>query len=109
MMMQSYVGETDGWDRLLGFFDDNLSLSLSLEEITVVFENDDIYSLRFDQVRFDDGAAGTFFEQRAYGQGLQVGSPVPDLTLENLTGTESVNLGKSVHQKPMALIFGSYT
>jgi hypothetical protein len=109
MMGQSYIGEVDGWGRLTRFYDLNGSNSLDLTELTVLFEEADVYELRFDQVRFDDGDAGAHFDQVAYREGLTVGSSVPDVTLTTLHGDEPVSLAQVVGTMPVALIFGSYT
>jgi hypothetical protein len=78
-------------------------------ELAAVFEERDVYELRFDEIRFDDGAAGANFEALAYEAGLIVGSSVPDITLTTLHGEEPVRLTELAGGKPMALIFGSYT
>jgi len=109
MMGQSYIGEVDGWARLTRFYDQNGSATLDLTELTILFEQADVYELRFDQVRFDDGDAGAHFDQVAYEEGLTVGSAVPDVTLTTLHGDEPVSLAQAVGTKPVALIFGSYT
>jgi peroxiredoxin len=39
----------------------------------------------------------------------KVGDMAPDFTLQDLTGTETITLSEFRGQKPVALIFGSYT
>lgn len=109
MMGQSYVGDADGWERLTQHFDDNRDEALSLDELSAIFVDQDVYELRFDQVRFDDGAAGAHFERFSYEAGLVVGSPVPAVTLTALHGGASVDLAGIAGKQPIALIFGSYT
>lgn len=58
LMMQSYIGEEDGWERLTRLYDLDGSGSLDLLEVTALYEQSDLYELRFDQVRFDGGVAG---------------------------------------------------
>jgi len=109
MMMQSYVGGGGGWRRLTRGFDADRSKTLSLQELSAVFEELDVRELRFDQVRYDDGAPGARFAERDYEAGLVPGSEVPDLTLSPLHGGPPVNLRSVAAERPVALIFGSYT
>ncbi|MFT5288241.1 MAG: hypothetical protein ACI8QC_003599 [Planctomycetota bacterium] len=109
MMMQSYVGDADGWTRLLRFYDADGSKSLNMLELSAGFEDSESYELRFDRVRFDDGAPGAAFEQRAYREGLTVGSAIPAVTLMRLEDGSSVALEDLCGLKSVALIFGSYT
>jgi len=109
MMMQSYVGEADGWERLTQFYDSDASQTLSMDELSAAFAGSDSYELRFDQARFDGSPPDERFERLAYESGLVVGSPVPDLELTALNGGPPVELARVADGRPMALIFGSYT
>ena len=45
----------------------------------------------------------------ARGGHLQVGDPAPDFTLPGLHGGRTVTLSSEYRQKPVVLVFGSYT
>ncbi|MFT7669183.1 MAG: hypothetical protein ACI8X5_001883 [Planctomycetota bacterium] len=109
MMGQSYLGEADGWARLTQHYDTDRDEVLSMDELSTIFIEQDVYELRFDQVRFDDRAAGMHFEPLSYESGLVVGSAVPAVTLTALRGGPSVDLAEIAGDQPIALIFGSYT
>jgi len=109
MMKQSYIGEVGGWPQLADGFDSDGSGGLDMTELAAVFEERDVYELRFDELRFDGAAAGVYFDELAYEAGLVVGSSVPPVTLTSLGGGEPVALAELAGARPMALIFGSYT
>lgn len=109
MMIQSFAGGLDEWSELCSFFDFDRSGSLSLEELASYFEEHDLYELRFDRESYDAGVALVGSEPLDYRAGLPVGSPIPDLTLAALHGDEPVSLARLTGERPIALIFGSYT
>jgi hypothetical protein len=45
----------------------------------------------------------------ARGGDLQVGDPAPDFTLPGLHGNGTVTLSNEYRQRPVVLVFGSYT
>ena len=55
------------------------------------------------------GVPGERFERVDLARGLPVGDPVPDLRLPTLDGGETVHLADFTGERPVALIFGSYT
>lgn len=109
MMKQSYVGDRHGWSRLTRLYDADGDERLTLAELSVLFEELDVYEFRFDRIRFDDGDAGAHFESLAYEIGLPVGSAVPEVSLTSLADDSSVSLAGLTGVRPIALIFGSYT
>ena len=48
-------------------------------------------------------------QKRLNAQAPKAGDLAPDFTLSDISGTESVTLSDFRGQKPVALIFGSYT
>lgn len=108
MMMQSYTGWGEPWGGLLRVLDADASESLALAELEAVFPAD-ADEVRFDRDRCDDGRPGDRFERADYERGLPVGAPVPELELTRLEGEGTVTLGAFERERPLALIFGSYT
>lgn len=109
MMKQSYTRDREGWELLSRHYDEDRDGSLTLPELTALFEELNVYEFRFDQVRFDDGEAGAHFESMAYRTGLPVGSDAPDVVLTSLADDSRVSLRSLTGIRPVALVFGSYT
>ena len=105
MQMQSYSRDADAWSLLVGLYDDDANGAIGLMELLSLFEEDDVYELRFDREHADAGED----EALDYIVGLPQGSLVPDLHLAALHGDETISLRDYVDEKPVALIFGSYT
>ncbi len=69
-----------------------------------------LYEL-FDDVKFIIGfRTEKMKSQKALNaQAPKAGEPAPDFTLSNIEGTETITLSDFRGEKPVALVFGSYT
>ncbi len=85
------------FELFLAVADDDADRALSFEELS------EFYTSR------DDAARGLTPDGRPDTSVAFVGEPAPDFTLDRLDGDGQVTLSDYVDDRPVALIFGSYT
>ncbi len=105
MQLQSYSNTSDPWSALRDLHDLDGDGRVALFEILGYFEESDTYELYFEREQVNAGRQSDI----DYEVGLPVGTPVPDLELTSLRGGAPVSLREFVDEKPLVLIFGSYT
>jgi len=107
-MMKRMLGDTDPFELLLNGVDKDSSGSISAAELGAFFDDaddgDGVWT-RGGSGRRGAGAQGAPREMR----GAQVGTIAPDFTLASPHGGDPVALSSFAGNKPVALIFGSYT
>jgi hypothetical protein len=97
------LGDSDPWELLLAAADEDRDRRLGAGELVAFFHaltaGQDVLSLRSDEA--ERGALDT--------SGVAPGEPAPDFTLSTPDGGERVTLSRFRGERPVALVFGSYT
>ena len=104
--MARMMGERDPWDSLIAGVDGNEDDAVSFPELERFFDDldDGDFVLYFTM---DDPRGGT--TAREPQTGPRVGTLAPDFELAPIGGGERVRLSDFAGERPVALIFGSYT
>ncbi len=103
--MARMMGERDPWESLVSGIDENADGTLSFPEFESFFEQlDGDFILSFEM---EEPIGGT--TPRMPQTGPRVGSVAPDFELAPTSGGEKITLSSFTDERPVALIFGSYT
>jgi len=107
-MIQHFMRGMDPWDTIAAAVDADASGTMSASELDAFYAKMAEGANEWDLVAMTGGGGGSG-DDTAPMTGPAVGTMAPDFTLEPRDGTEAVSLSSFRGEKPVALIFGSYT
>ena len=108
-MVARSMGDVEPWDGLVAAIDTNEDSKLSSEEALAFFDaNDREGVLSFSASNSNAGANNRARAERPES-GAAEGTVAPDFTLTDLDGANPATLSSFKGDKPVALVFGSYT